>query len=338
MDTEPTPVTEESVATATPAAEPSVSPAAEPAATEAKPAETTATGNTSAAETPATPTPVPAKPRRKTDWAGVALDVTLVGLLIGAIGAGIWYLNKELGKVRVPSPMEMAVQKNVELCQQRDALQAKAFHADEQLHQRRRVASLVQQCADKQRLIEEKKAAIESAHQQVLALQHDIRQEDKTNRSVAKGLLPGMPIGDASTTTGRVHRNAVIHRLEGNRVSLRTPEGQVRFPLRELVKDGLPDIARYAFGIDDLVDMSDFEVTAGTPAPKPRKGKLITPAAPAPQQPKAEESTEEPDYEGDGGAPVVDTEAPTVPADGGSDFKPIPATDSWQPPTGDLPM
>lgn len=335
METESTSTTEEKVVAATPAAE----TAAASAEKDTRPAETTATGNTSAEESPATPATVSATVRRKTDWAGVALDVMLVGLLVGAIGAGIWYLNEELSKVRVPGPMEMAVQKNVELCQQREELQAKAFHADEQLHQRRRLAALVQQCADKQRLIEEKKVAIENAHQQVLALQHDIRQEDKTNRSVAKGLLPGLPIGDASTTTGRVHRNAVIHRLEGNRVSLRTPEGQVRFPLRELVKDGLPDIARYAFGIDDLVDMSDFEVTAGAPAPKPRKGKLITPAAPAAApQPKAEESTEEPDYESESGAPVVDTESPTVPADGGNDFKPLPATDSWQPPSGDLPM
>lgn len=311
--------------------------AAEPATETAAPAEQPEQQAPAKEEAPAKEK---APKKNKVDVAGIALDTLLVGMLLGVIGGGIWYLNEKLSVLRVPTPMELAVQKKMELCQEREALQDKAYHADEQLHMRRRLAALVEQQRTLQRQIEEKKQAIEAAHQQVLGLQHEIRQEDKTSRSVAKGLLPGLSIGDASTTTGRIHRNATIHRLEGNRISLRTPEGQVRFPLRELVKDNLPDIARYAFGIDDLVDMSDFELAPGTPAPKPRKGRLIKT-----EQPKEDAAPAAPDaadYEGEGGAPVVDTDAnrnSTLTGEGGEepDASSAPA-ETWTPPAGDLPL
>lgn len=301
-----------------------------------------------AAETPAatpsaegTPTDAPkaeTPKKRKYDVAGIALDTLLVGMLVGVIGGGIWYLNEKLSVLRVPTPMELAMQKKMELCQERESLQDKAYHADEQLHMRRRLASLVEQQRTLQRKIEEKKQSIETAHQQILGLQHEIRQEDKTSRSVAKGLLPGLSIGDASTTTGRIHRNATIHRLEGNRISLRTPEGQVRFPVRELVKDNLPDIARYAFGIDDLVDMSDFELAPGAPAPKPRKGRLIKAEQPKETAPDAPDTA---DYEGEGGAPVVDTDAnrnSTLTGEGGEEPDSVQPADTWTPPAGELPL
>lgn len=186
------------------------------------------------------------------------------------------------------------------------------------------------------RRIEEKKQSIETQHQKVLAVQHEIRQEDKTARSVARGLLPGMAIGDASTTTGRVYNNAVIYRLESGRITLRTPEGQVRFPTNILVKDSLPDIARYAFGLDDMVDMSDFEVTSDQPAPKPRKGKLIS----AKTAPKADTGAPA-DYEPTAGSPVLDTNGNatttlTAPLeDEPTSEAPV---QSWQPPAGELPL
>lgn len=278
------------------------------------------------------------KKQRKNKAVALLIDSLMVGVLAAAIGTGAWYLNKELEKVRVPGPMEEALALQGRLCAERDALQEKAYHADEQLQMRRKLAALVQRSADLKRSIEEKTDAVEKGHQQVLALQHDIRQEDKTSRSVAKSLLPGLPIGDAATTTGKLHRNAVIHRLEGNKISLRTPEGQVRFPLRELVKDTLPDIARYAFGIDDLVDMSDFELQPGAPAPKPRKGKLITPAAP---KAEAAAPAETADYEAAPGAPVVDTDAAhdsSIPTTADDFTDPAPQQNNWDMPTGDLPL
>lgn len=275
---------------------------------------------------------------RQRNVGGIVLDSALVLLLIGMLGGGCWYMNHELSQMHVPSPMEVAMQKNEELCQKRDELQRKANHADEQLHMRRRLSALVQQQMELQRTIAEKRSAVEAAHRQVLAVQHDIRQADKTSRNVAKGLLPGLFIGDVTTSKGKVYENATIHRLEGNNISLRMPTGLTRFPLRELVKDNLPDLARYAFGLDDLVDMTDFEVKAGESKPKPRKGKLITPAKPAPTPSAAPELA---DYES-GGAPIVETDADKGATLSGADTdiptgaeRPI---DTWEPPTGDLPI
>lgn len=319
--------------------EPQTPPQAEEQPAAPAPETTVNTENASEKPAAAAEQETPAPKKRRVDVAGLALDTLLVCMVVGAIGGGIWYLNEKLSVLRVPTPMELAMQKKMELCQERESLQGKAYHADEQLHMRRRLAALVEQQRTLQRRIEEKKQAVETAHQQVLGLQHEIRQEDKTSRSVAKGLLPGLSIGDASTTTGRVHRNATIHRLEGNRISLRTPEGQVRFPVRELVKDNLPDIARYAFGIDDLVDMSDFELTPGAPAPKPRKGRLIkTETKPAADNAAPDTA----DYEGEGGAPVVDTDAnrnSTLTGEGGEEPDTLtPPADSWTPPSGELPL
>lgn len=274
--------------------------------------------------------PVPespaAKTGQKTSKGGVLLDTLLVLTLLGSIGAGAWYVTEELNKYRVPTPMELAQAEHLELCKQHEELQEAAYQADEQLHMRERLSSLELQIADTKRQIAERKRSLEDEHTRMLALQREIRQEDKTSRAVARNLLIGLPIGNASTTTGKAYPDAVIHRLEGNTITLRTPYGQSRFPLSRLVKDNLPDIARYALGIDDLVDMSDFEA-----APRRhRKGKLITPRKPSTQ-------VTEPSYEPESGAPVVDTQKPagiTVEAGGLT-----PEDDSsWQAPTAPLPI
>lgn len=288
-----------------------------------------AEGDAKAEETPAP---------RKGRAAGLLLDTLLVLMLGGALGGGGYYLHRELNRYRVPSPMELAAQENLELCKQREALQEPAYHADEQLHMRKRLAALVRRSEELKRSISEKKQVIETQHQKVLAVQHDIRQEDKSARSVAKGLLPGMAIGTASTTSGKTYNHAVIRRIEGGRITLRIPEGQATFPVNTLVKDNLPDFVRYAFGLDDMVDMSDFEATADTPAPKPRKGKLI------PTRTKSEEeapASPAADYEPAAGAPVVDTEAnkTTRWTEEGEDSPDTAApSGSWQPPAGALPF
>lgn len=267
-----------------------------------------------------------AKTGQKTSKGGMLLDTLLVLALLGSIGAGAWYVTEELNKYRVPTPMELAQAEHLELCKQHEELQEAAYQADEQLHMRERLSSLELQIADTKRQIAERKRSLEDEHTRMLALQREIRQEDKTSRAVARNLLIGLPIGNASTTTGKAYPDAVIHRLEGNTITLRTPYGQSRFPLSRLVKDNLPDIARYALGIDDLVDMSDFEA-----APRRhRKGKLITPRKPSTQ-------VTEPSYEPESGAPVVDTQKPagiTVEAGGLT-----PEDDgSWQAPTAPLPI
>lgn len=233
---------------------------------------------------PAAPVAVDFMRPKRREWSGILLDCTLVLALVAVLGGGAWYVNQAMQQYRVPTPMEMAMAEHTDLAKRRDALEDRALKADEQIRLRKRDAALDAQIAQLHRQIEAKEESVNSLHSRVLALQHEIRQEDKTSRSVAKSLLPGLAIGDASTTSGKRYNNAVIHRLEGNNIVLRTPEGQTRFPVTQLVKDKLPDMARYAFGLDDMVDMSDFEVVAGTPKPKARKGKLITRTPPPPRR------------------------------------------------------
>lgn len=298
-----------------PEPEPEPAPAPQPEETESQP--------TPAAEEKA---PTPAKKK-----SGAFLDSLLVLALVGIIGGGAWYMHQQMQMYRVPSPLELAQSEHLELCKQHEQLQDAAYKADEKIHMSGRLAYLESQLADIKRRIAEEKQGIQAEAGRIQALQQEIRKEDKTARSVAKGMLIGLPIGNASTTSGKVYANATIHRLEHGRITLRTPNGQVCFPTSQLVKDNLPDMARYAFGIDDMVDMTDFETTSGKPeASKRRKGKLITPKAAATQP-------AEQDFEPASGAPVVDAqnrhnstagEGALIPGDDGS----------WQAPQEALPI
>ena len=278
---------------------------------------------------PVTP---PAQPeKKKGGFAAAFFDFILVMLLLGAIGGGAWYVHQQMELYRVPSPLELAQAEHLELCKQHEQLQDAAYKADEALHMRERITHLELQIDAVKRQLAEHKQGIESERGRIHSLQREIRQEDKTSRGVAKNLLIGLPVGNVSTTNGRVYPNAIIHRLEAGRITLRTPQGQVRFPVSQLVKDNLPDMARYAFGIDDMVDMSDFEAAPGTPAPKKnRHGKIISPRKPSTQ-------VTEPSYEPAPGAPVVD--APAQPATITGEPGLTPEDDgAWQAPEGALPI
>ena len=271
----------------------------------------------------------PATPARKKS--GAVLDTLLVLTLVGILGGGAWYVHQQTQMYRVPSPLELAQNEHLELCKQHEQLQNAAYKADEQIHMSGRLAYLDSQLADIKRRIGEEKQGIEAENDRIQALQREIRQEDKTARSIAKGLLIGLPIGNAATTSGKVYPNATIHRLENGRITLRTPNGQVCFPTSQLVKDKLPDMARYALGLDDMVDMTDFETSAGKPEPrKRRQGKLITPR-------KASSQPAEQDYEPAPGAPVVEAQSRHNTAAGEESL--IPGADgSWQAPQEALPI
>lgn len=275
------------------------------------------------------------KPKSKINWGGFLLDSFLVLALLGTLGGGGYYLKQELDRYRVPSIMELTMQENLELCKQREALQAQAYHADEQIHMRKLLARLERQLGEFSRQIADKEEDITEEHNRVLALQHEIRQADKEARSVARSLLPGMPVGNVTTTSGKAYRDAVIYRMEGKLITLRSPEGQVRFPLNQLVKESLPTLARYAFDKENLIDMSDFEVSP-MDAAAIRQRAAKRPSQPAPKQRSQEE---EKDYEGESGAPVVDTDANrTTTNDGGDAPASLQEEDPWQAPLGDLPM
>ena len=191
---------------------------------------------------PVTP---PAQPeKKKGGFAAAFFDFILVMLLLGAIGGGDWYVHQQMELYRVPSPLELAQAEHLELCKQHEQLQDAAYKADEALHMRERITHLELQIDAVKRQLAEHKQGIEAERGRIHSLQREIRQEDKTSRGVAKNLLIGLPVGNVSTTNGRVYPNAIIHRLEAGRITLRTPQGQVRFPVAQLVKDNLPDMAR----------------------------------------------------------------------------------------------
>lgn len=286
------------------------------------------------AASPAEDTPVADAPettaqkRRDIKWQGLLLDTVLVCMVVAVLAVGGYYLKTQWDIYRVPTVMEVANKQCEELCKRREELQDAYNHADEQLLMRSRVADFDKRLARFAERTAQLNASIAEQKKLVLALQHEIRRADKEARSVAKGLLPGLQIGDVTTTRGKVYNNATISRIEGSRISLRTPYGAASFPVRELVKDNLPDMVLYALNIIDLVDMSDFTATGEAPTtPQPKNEKLRTEVKPLNAS----------DYEPKSGGAVLDTSAgngvspifPTAPRNSG---------DSWQAPDGDLPL
>lgn len=244
---------------------------------------------------------------RKNKIFRLVADSMLVLLITAATGTTGYYLKHQYERFRVPTPMEMVMQENEQLCKKHEALRERAFHADEQLHMRRRLAYQERRLGQDSQQIADLEASIAEQRSRVLAIQHEIRSADKECRSVARSLLPGMPIGNATTTTGKAYRNAVIYRIDNKNIVLRTPEGQSRFPVRQLVKDNLPTLARYAFGLENLVDVSDFDTAESLDTPVKQESAPAT--APAPTPSPAPEKRAETSYEPEEGAPVVDTDA-----------------------------
>ncbi len=292
-----------------------------------------------AEEAPA-PAPAPGAVRRakraaKARWKAICLDGALVVLLLGVLGAAGYLLNDIMGRYHVPTPMELALEENEQLSKRCDELIDDALRADTQLHLRARLAQLETQAGSLSSKIADKKDSIDELHGRVLARQYAIRQADAANRSIAKGLLPGMPVGTVRTTTDKVYQNATIYRLDKKFIHIRFPEGQVKFPVKQLVKSDLPELARYAFGDLDLVDMSDFDVTEDSDAEKekPKSSKSNKSNAASETKSKVEVNYDPV------GTPVLDTDAnktttSRVPYETDST---APA-DSWDAPDGSLPL
>lgn len=305
---EPEPPAEKDAAEGTP--EPTPEPAAE------------ATPDRQEAES----APTPKQPMR---WQDIVLDSVLVGMVILVLAGGGYYLHTQWNKYRVPTEIELQNEQCLALCQQREKLQDDYNHADEQLRMRKHLSALDDQLISISRQCAQMNDMIAEQKKMVLALQHEIRRADRDARNVARGLLPGLQVGDVTTTRGKSYPGATISRIEGRRISLRTAYGAASFPVNELVKDNLPDLVLYALGIIELVDMSDFTTTGDAPT------------TPMPKSPKLRKTIQAPsstDYEPRSTGPVLDT------GKGSSTNSVLPPTGSpqhggvWQPPTGDLPL
>lgn len=288
-----------------------------------------------AAQSPASvpTTKAPAEPKK---WPGIVLDTLLVTLVVCVLGGGGYYIKKQWDKYRVPTMMELTQEQCLELCAQREALQDAANHADEQLHMRRMLSHLERRLSDFSEKSANLRASISEQQNRVLALQHEIRQTDKENRNVARGLLPGLPVGNVNTKRGRVYANATISRLQGKRISVRTPDGAASFPASELIKDNLPTIVLYALGEIDLVDTTDFTTDGTAPdSSKPANTKLR-------KINFDNVDSVDKDYAPPGNGPVVDTDANRTNMNGDEGLPdPVPQRsngDVWQAPSGDLPL
>lgn len=262
-------------------------------------------------------------------WA-VFFDVLLVTLLLAVLGFGGYYIKIKMDEYRVPSAMDIALQENARLQRERDAMVDAYYKADEQILMRRSLEHLDHELSKVQDECAGIEQSIAENKDKILALQHEIRTTDSEYRSVALSLLPGMAIGDAVTNRGKALKDAYIYRLEGNLITLRSHEGQIRIPTRQLIKKDMPRLARYAFGEEDLVDMSDFDANGEVPQKK---------SAPKKQEAPKEETprvTVRTDYEPASGAPVVDTSAGatiTAPQTAGGNSQ-----DVWVPTEGELPF
>lgn len=295
------------------------------------------TDESSEAETESTTSPAPKQETEKTaprekkrsKWA-VFFDVILVALLLAVLGFGGYYIKIKMDEYRVPSAMDIALQENARLQRERDATIDAYYKADEHIlmlksleHLDKELSKVQDECAGIEQSITENK-------DKILALQHEIRTTDSEYRSVALSLLPGMAIGDAVTNRGRALKDAYIYRLEGNLITLRSHEGQIRIPTRQLIKKDMPRLARYAFGEEDLVDMSDFDANGDAPQKRtpPRKNE-------APEE-ETQRVTVRTDYEPTSGAPIVDTSAGATiatPQSAGSHSQHV-----WVPTEGELPF
>lgn len=248
--------------------------------------------------------PEPTAPaKKKSNWQDMALDTLLVAMVVGVVGGGGYYLKKQRDLYRVPSAVEISHEQFEALSREREELQDKANHADEQLRMREKLRVLDDRLAQISAKSAELTDFITEQQNRVLALQHEIRRADKDARKVARGLLPGFYVGDVSTTRGKSYTGATISRYENKRLSIRTSYGAASFPVNELVKDTLPEIVQYALNFIDLVDMSDF--TTNGAAPTTPKGNAA--GRTTAQTPRT--TSREVNYEPGSKGPVVDTQA-----------------------------
>ena len=247
----------------------------------------------------------PHKPADKPRWQDVLLDTLLVSLVVLVLAGGGYFIKTQRDIYRVPGAVEQMNARCLELCKQREELQDAANRADEQLHMRRKLIALEDKLRQFSDEAAQRTAAIAEQQNRVLALQHEIRRADKEARSVARGLMPGLYVGDITTTRGKLYTEATISRIEGKLISIRTPYGAASLPINELVKDNLPDIALYALGLIDLVDMRDFSAN-GSATYTPSSNKIRT-------TPRRPVSTTPADYEPAPTGPVVDTASQPMP-------------------------
>ncbi len=286
----------------------------------------------------ATVAPTPAKASKKARFGNFCLDFLLVAMTASLIGGSAWYLNKQLKAYHIPTALELAMEENSKLAQMQQKMEEEAFRADRNARLNLRFKQMQDKLSQLDQEIAKKKSALESAKGQILAVQHQIRQADRDARNLSRNqLLPGMMVGVIRTKNGQVYNGAIIRGIEGKRITVRHDSGQARFNLNLLETDTLPALVRYALGLDDLVNTSDFETSSETstkakssPEPETKTAKASTPKGRIVTQSYA-------NYDPKPGVPVVDTSKQTKSSNTAE--APTPSyTDTWDAPDAPLPL
>lgn len=202
----------------------------------------------------------PTSPARKSRWKSLGVDAVLVALVLGVAGYTVILLKEQKAKYYVPTPYEVARVENDRLRHLRDELQPQAYQAEEQVLYRQKLVSRERELENLRRANIAKEAELKEKERQILARQHEIRQTDKEHRQVAVSLLPAMRLGTVRTKKdSRVYYDAYITRVEGRALVLAHNTGMVRIAVSDLVAENLPPLARYAFGVDDLLHIREMD-------------------------------------------------------------------------------
>lgn len=290
------------------------------------------------------PVPAPAPAAKSGRLLNALTDLCLVAMTAAVIGGGAWYLNEQMKLYNIPSPLELAMQENEKLAQKQQSLEKESFLADEQSRLRERYAMLQKQLQEVNQATSDKLAKLEASQGNILALQHEIRQADRDARNMARNqLLPGMMVGVIRTKKGQVYNGAIIRGIDGKLITIRHDSGQARFNMNLLVTESLPTIVRYAFGLEELVDTSDFQSSDAPSSKKTSKPTTTSKPSPAAQT-KTVTSVQThafASYDPAPGVPVVDG---TTPAPSTGNSSPAPAyqapapTNGWSAPSDPLPL
>lgn len=211
---------------------------------------------------PANPkkTPSHPDPARNKRWFNLGMDALLVVLVLGVTGYTVYLLKDQKAKYYVPTSYEVARAENDRLRLLRNELQPRAYKAEEQVLFRQKLISREHELESLRLANTAKEAELKEKGRQILAKQHEIRQVDKEHRQVAMSLLPAMKLGTVRTKKGsRVYYGTYITRVEGRTLVLAHNSGMVRIAVSDLVAENLPPLARYAFGVDDLLHIREMD-------------------------------------------------------------------------------
>ncbi len=261
-------------------------------------------------------------------WSSFCLDSFLVLLVAGTIGYTAYLLNHEMTAYKLPSPMIAEKAKNRELLATFKSLEEQAYRADANLRFEERLSALKEQSRLLKQQLSDEQAQQTQYQELILAQQDALKAAEKDARRIAhQQIRTGLHIGSMMTRDGQRYEDCTIRRATSKSITISHSTGQSPFSLERIAPESLPQLVRFALGMEKLIDTSDFvsrneikekPVSVATKVQHANIELLPTPAKPAV------------------GAPVIDT-APVTPASNPTG-NPASSTERWVPTNDPLPL